>query len=64
MGEPRIVVTKNGPHRVEGGVPVLRAAIAYSLFVWGSVHPQPPLPLPPPMEASDRLDIKSMFLHG
>jgi CDGSH-type Zn-finger protein len=27
MDEPRIVVTKNGPYRVEGGVPLLRTAI-------------------------------------
>ena len=27
MDEPRIVVTRNGPYRVEGGVPVLRTAI-------------------------------------
>src|SRR4029450_375565 len=27
MDEPRIVVTKDGPYRVEGGVPLLRTAI-------------------------------------
>jgi CDGSH-type Zn-finger protein len=30
VDEPRIVVTKNGPHRVEGGIPILRTAIVES----------------------------------
>lgn len=27
MDEPRIVVRKDGPYRVEGGVPIIRAEI-------------------------------------
>src|SRR6266540_4341344 len=45
-------------------VPLVRAAMAYSLPVVESVQPQPPLPEPPPMLDSGRLDCRSMFLQA